>query len=179
MLKRVGKQLIILIMIQDFFNNVAKHALLQILNVVLYILRLPFDLWIKAITRLAQQNNNEFMKLSSITGPWPFFSFIKRLCFEFIFDAVAVLSYPLGALLAIYYFFDNLITPIANGFFSIDLIGVVFLSFIGELIFIYTIPIYMAGIHDLLQFIMLPIRKLISWFRKPAQQLDIDVKNRG
>ena len=166
-------------MIQDFFNNVAKHALLQIINVILYILRLPFDLWIKAITRLAQQNNNGFMKLSSIEGPWPFFSFIKRLCLEFAFDAIAVLSYPLGALVTVYYFFDNLITPIANGFFSIETFSIAVIAFIGGLITVYTFPIFMAGIHDLLQFVILPIRKLISWFRKPAQQLDIDVKNRA
>ena len=166
-------------MIQDFFNNVAKNALLQILNVVLYILRLPLDLWVKALGRLADQKNNVFLKLSGITGPWPFLSFVKRLCFEFVFDAIAALSYPIGVLVVVYHFFDNLITPIANGFFCFETLMLAITVFIGELITIYTLPICMAGIHDLLQFVILPIRKLISWFRKPAQQLDIDIKNRA
>lgn len=161
------------------FKNVVLDALLQILNAIIYILRLPFDLWFKALTRLSEQKKDGVLKMNGITGPWPFISFAKRFCFEFLIDAITVLSYPLMTLKAIYHFFDNLITPISNDFFSFEVFKIAILEFIASLIAIYLFPFVMAAIRDFLQmFIILPIRKLLSWLRKPAQQLDIDLKNK-
>ena len=56
---------------KSFFTGTATNALLQILNVIVYILRLPFDLCMKAITRLSEQKENGIMKLSEINRPWP------------------------------------------------------------------------------------------------------------
>ena len=56
--------------------------------------------------------------------------------------------------------------------------GDVFLEFIISLIVIYIYPIFMALAHDFLVLMLLPIRKLIDYWRKPAQQLDIDYKQR-
>lgn len=54
----------------------------------------------------------------------------------------------------------------------------VLVEFILALIGVYMVPIFVAIAHDSLELLLLPIRKLIDWFRKPAQQLDIDIKNR-
>ena len=36
----------------------------------------------------------------------------------------------------------------------------------------------MSLTHDFFQLMILPVRKWISYFSKPAQQLDLDIKNR-
>lgn len=50
------------------------------------------------------------------------------------------------------------------------------LALIVTLIGTYYTPLYYAWARDLCQLCLLPIQKLISWFRKPAQHLDLTVK---
>ena len=157
---------------ENFVKNLI-DALLHVLCSILKLLLLPFNLWVKAIARLAEQREAGFLNLSNITGIWPFFSFCKRLFIDFIFDAIAFLAYPVGGLMAIYNMIEGFTKT--NQFYTA---GDVFEEFIVTLILIYIYPIFMAIAHDLLVFILLPIRKLIDYWRKPAQQLDIDYKQR-
>lgn len=164
---------------KSFFTGTATNALLQILNVIVYILRLPLDLWMKAITRLSEQKENGIMKLSEINSPWPYLSFVKRLCFDFILDAAAILSYPIGLLFALYQYLKSIFVAVEHDFFNGEAFLVMTLGLIGALIGVYLTPMIIALVRDLLQFLLLPIYKIISWLRKPAQQLDIDLKNRA
>ena len=160
-------------MLPENFVKTLIDALLHVLYAIVKLLLLPFSLWVKAITRLADQKERGFLNLANITSLWPFFSFCKRLLIDFIFDAVSFLAYPLGALFA----FIMMIVGFTelNEFYTV---GDVFTEFVVTLISVYVYPIFMALAHDGLELSLLPIRKLIDWFRKPAQQLDIDLKNR-
>lgn len=157
---------------ENFVKNLI-DALLHVLCSILKLILLPFNLWVKAITRLADQREKGFLNLSTITGLWPFFSFCKRLLIDFIFDAVAFLAYPVGVVVAIIIMIIGFTET--NMFYTA---GDVFLGFIISLIVIYIYPIFMALAHDFLVLMLLPIRKLIDYWRKPAQQLDIDYKQR-
>lgn len=160
-------------MLPENFVKTLIDALLHVLYAIVKLLLLPFSLWVKAITRLADQKERGFLNLTNITSLWPFFSFCKRLLIDFIFDAVSFLAYPLGVLFA----FIMMIVGFTelNEFYTV---GDVFTEFLVTLISVYVYPIFMALAHDGLELSLLPIRKLIDWFRKPAQQLDIDLKNR-
>lgn len=174
MLKRVGlTQKNINSMLPENFVKTLIDALLHVLYAIVKLLLLPFSLWVKSITRLADQKERGILNLANITGLWPFFSFCKRLLIDFIFDAVSFLAYPLGVLFALIMMIVGFTE--LNEFYTV---GDVFIEFVVTLISVYIYPIFMAMAHDGLELSLLPIRKLIDWFRKPAQQLDIDVKNR-
>ena len=164
---------------KSFFTGTATNALLQILNVIVYILRLPLDLWMKAITRLSEQKKNGIMKLSDINSPWPYLSFTKRLCFDFALDAVAILSYPIGLVYVLYEYLKSIFNAVEYDIFDGKLFLTMTVGLVILFITVYITPMIVAFVRDLLQFMLLPIYKLISWLRKPAQQLDIDLKNRA
>ena len=142
-------------------------ALIHVLYSIVYLLFIvPFDLWSKATTRLADQYSSGALKISNITGLWPFLSFIKTIMFEFIFDAAAFMCYIMGPIFAIIVLF---VVPDYQ-----------FQSFLITLIAFYYAPISYMLTRDLLTlFVLLPIRKWVSWFKKPAQQLDIDLTRKN
>ena len=160
-------------MLPENFVQSLLNALIHVGNAIVKLLLLPFNLWVKAIVRLADQKERGLLNISSINGLWPFFSFCKRLLIDFIFDAVAFLAYPVGVVVAIIVMIIGFTET--NMFYTA---GDVFLEFIISLIVIYIYPIFMALAHDFLVLMLLPIRKLIDYWRKPAQQLDIDYKQR-
>lgn len=169
MLKRVGHTIKnTIFMLPENFPKILLGALIHVGNAIVKLLLLPFNLWVKAIVRLADQKERGLLNISSINGLWPFLSFCKRLLIDFIFDAVTFLSYPLGLIFALYVLIDGFD---AGAEFA-------FIAFISTLITVYIYPVFMAVAHDLLELSLLPIRKCIDYFRKPAQQLDIDIKNR-
>lgn len=162
-------------MLPENFVQSLLGALIHVGNAIVKLLLLPFNLWVKAIVRLADQKERGLLNISSINGLWPFFSFCKRLLVDFVFDASAFLAYPLGLLFALYDMIDGFILASKVEWYTV---GDVFVEFILALIGVYMVPILVAIAHDSLELLLLPVRKLIDWFRKPAQQLDIDIKNR-
>ncbi len=147
---------------QNGFVNDLMGATIHFLYSIAYFLFIvPLDLWRNAVKRLALQRANGTMKLTKIEGLWPLLSYIKTLMFEFFFDAIIFVWYFIGAILAI--------VALAQDGFG---------AFIASLIAAYYSPIMFSFFRDLAQMSLLPIRKFLSWCRKPAQQLDIDFKNR-
>lgn len=86
-------------MLPENFVQSLLGALIHVGNAIVKLLLLPFNLWVKAIVRLADQKERGLLNISSINGLWPFFSFCKRLLVDFVFDASAFLAYPVGLLL--------------------------------------------------------------------------------
>lgn len=145
-------------------KNAIVEALVHVLYSIVYQLFIvPFDLWRKATFRLAEQHENGSFKVINIGGLWPFLSFIKMLLLEFSFDATTFLAYIIGPIIAI-------IAGFAGGEFT---------GFISILVFSYYFPIFSSLFRDLTQISILPIRKFISWAKKPAQQLDIDLTKKN
>lgn len=173
MLKRVGATQNKKTMLPENFLQSLVDAILQVLIAIGRIILLPFSLWAKAITRLAEQKNSNQLSFNNIDGLWPFFTFCKRLLINFVFDAIAFISYPIGAIFALVSFIINCTHINAYITFS-DVVG----ELIITLVVFYMYPVLMAIAHDGFELMLLPIKKFINWCQKPAQQIDIDIKQR-
>lgn len=150
------------------FVKLLVDASLHTLLVIVKLLLIPYNLWIKSMERLVAQKESGMLDLSKITGLWPLFSYLKRLCLEFFLDAISFLAYPVGLIYAFYCFFST----VGDSF---ELASV---EFIGVVIGTYMYPMLMSLLRDSIQFCLLPIAKLIDWFKKPAQYLEIDQNNK-
>lgn len=73
-------------------------ALLQILYSFLYFVAIVhFDLWKKAVIRISMQKRRKYLKVSLIQSDYPLLIWFKRFFFEFLFDALIVISFVGGA----------------------------------------------------------------------------------
>ncbi|MCQ2607997.1 MAG: hypothetical protein MJ197_04855 [Bacteroidales bacterium] len=134
------------------------HFLYTIFNLIIIA---PFTLWKKAGYRLIEQKKNDYLKLSKIEGSYSFLVFLKRLFFEFLLDAICFISYFVGICVSVY-----------------ALVTDCFLSCLGVLLVSYYIPVLLTVKRDILQLLLLPVRKLINWLTKPAQYIDLEIKNK-
>ena len=150
---------------QNFLKQLL-DATMQVLLALLKIILLPFNLWVKSIGNLAEQREKGLLDLNKITGPWPFFTFCKRLFIDVILDVVSFLSYPVGVLVAFVAFIVVLVDD-ADFFEAIA-------AFTGSLVIAYFVPVYTALLNNLFKLMLLPLGKLVDWLKKPAQQLDIN-----
>jgi hypothetical protein len=161
---------------QDFWKQVL-DALMQVLYTILKIILLPFNLWVKSITNLAKHKESGLLDLHKIGGLWPYFTFCKRLIMDVLLDVIAFLSYPIGIFSA---FVGFVVVCVNAGHYAS--FGMILLqatgSFIGILFFSYLTPVYTACINNTLQFLLLPLRKLIDWCKKPAQHVDINLEKK-
>lgn len=151
-------------------NKVLDAILDSILKVLEFIFVWPFSVWLKAVDRVNAAKRSDSLNLRNINNRWPMLTYLKRFFFEYLFDAVSVLSYIVGILVALFLFFKGI---------SISF-GVAAGAFFGAIIVTYFFPVYNSMIRDLLQLTFVgPIRKFVSWIDKPAQYLDINagVKN--
>lgn len=124
----------------------------------------PFSFWKGAALRLHNACKNKALKSFVHTSRWPFFSFLKKIFFEFVIDGMIFISYFIGVIFAFVELFTEKYAP--------------FESFILILIGTYYFPLYVSWIRDLCVLILLPFQKFLSWVSKPAQQIDVDFHNR-
>ncbi len=142
------------------------HILYQI---VYYVFILPFEVWSKAIKRLAAQRENKSLKFVEIKSQWPMFTFLKRWLIDFLFDALIAIIW----IILLYNFFKRF-----DFFVSIpfkDSFGTGMKSLFFSLLAIYTAPVGIHLIRDLFILLLKPITKLLGWLNKPAQHLDITI----
>lgn len=144
-------------------------ATLHVVYAIVKLIVLPINLWAKAVARLAEQKNKGLLDVNNIRGIWPFFSYIKRLLVEFLFDAISFLSYPVGIVSAIVALFIYIVIHGEQLWIAIIFTGWIILI-------VYVIPVAMALCRDTFQLLLLPVNKIINWFRKPPQQIDIDIR---
>lgn len=138
-------------------SNAFIHALLSILKLVFLT---PYNIWMKSASSLEKQMKEKSLDLKNISGIWSILSFIKRVLLDFIFDAAVLLVFPVGIVLAF-----------------VDLFNVGFEPFLIGLILTYFVcPWIISLMHDLTKIAIMPVRKLIDWFAKPAQYLEINEK---
>ena len=144
------------------------------LAVLKFIFFLPFNLWLKAAARLAEQRKNDNLEFQESEGMWPFLSYVKRFAFGFGFNAAIFLSYFIGIILAITFWFISMFS--AENLFSGLLEG--FQTAITVIIHAYLSPIYISLLRDIIQILLIPFRKFLSWGSKPAQHMDLEIRNR-
>ncbi len=155
----------------NFTNTLAKSFLQFFVGIGYFLFVVPFALWCKAMERLAVQHDTGALRISGINGLWPLLSYLKRFLFEFLFDALIFIAYPVGILFAIIMFMIG----VKDDSFSAGLL-LFFCTLIGS----YYFPIGVSLCRDFFQlFIILPIRKIVSFFVKPAQQLDLNLTKKN
>lgn len=149
---------------QQSFKDHFINALVSFLyNFFIYFLFIvPFDLWKKAVIRISLQRQLGKLNISKISSLWPFLSFLKTFFFEFLFDGFIFISWFVGVLGAFYAYTET--EKIET--FAFVLVGT------------YYFPIGFSLIRDLLQLLILPLKKFIDWCRKPAQYMDFTLLNR-
>lgn len=151
-------------------NKVLDAILDSILKILEFIFVWPFSVWLKAVDRVNAAKRSDSLNLRNINNRWPMLTYLKRFFFEYLFDAVSVLSYIVGILVALFLFFKGI---------SISF-GVAAGAFFGAIVLFYFFPVFNSILRDWLQLTFVgPIRKFVSWIDKPAQYLDINagVKN--
>ena len=146
-----------------FANLLANAALYTVLTIGRLFL-FPFNLWVKAAERLVEQKESGSLDIRTVNGFWPVVSFIKRIIFDFILDALTFLIYPLGI---VYLLYDFISTCVNVGF------GRACAVFIVSIVSLYFIPMFVAFVRDILQLLILPVRKFLDWVKKPSQYLEI------
>lgn len=129
---------------------------------IYFIFIVPFDLWRKATIRLANQKENGGLNISKITSLWPFLSFLKSFLLDFLIDGIIFILYVLGIIIGI-------VMWVQSG---------EFMSFVGAIVGVYFSPIGLSLLRDLLQLLVLPFRKFLNWVYKPAQYMDLEIKNK-
>ena len=161
-------------MVPQNFAKQLLDATIQVLLAILKILLLPFNLWVKAIGNLAEHKEKGSLDINNITGLWPFFTFCKRLFLDVILDVIAFLAYPIGVLAAFFAFFMTFVdTPSAMNLGEVIVLAIA--HFITALLVAYLVPVYTIFVNNFIQLcVLLPLRKLIDWLKKPAQHLNVD-----
>ena len=129
---------------------------------VYFLFIVPFDLWKKATVRLSEQKERGAVNISNITGLWPFLSFLKAFVLEFLLDGFIFITYFLGPVVAVF----------------IGISTEEFWAFFATLVWSYYYPVILSLIRDFIQIAILPFRKFLDWARKPAQYLDLEIKNK-
>lgn len=153
---------------QQLGTNIVS-ALVYFFKSLVYILFIcPFEFWAAAANRLAGDHNACSLDILKYTSRWPYLSFCKKVIFEFLIDGAIFISYFVGVIAAII----ALIVGLSN-----ESTGAAFIAFFGVLISTYYSPLFISFIRDCLTLILLPFHKFLSWVSKPAQQLDIDMRN--
>jgi len=144
----------------DNFGKQLVDALLHLLYRLAYFLFiLPYDLWRKAVIRLSKQKEGHSLDLVSIKTEYPFLSWFKRFFFEFLIDALTVLSWLLLLIFFIY----------IGGFKHTTFFSVVFSLYV-----IYWAPVVLAIVRDLVTIlVVMPTRWIISLYRRPAKTFDL------
>lgn len=147
---------------KNFLDQLKSAAIHFLYNFFLYYLFvLPLDLWKKAVVRMAEQHEKGALRMSEIKSQWPFLSFLKAFLVDFMFDGVILISYVLGLIVAI-------IMWVSSGF----------LAFVVGVIWAYYMPVFFSLMRDLFVLSLMPIRKFLSWLSKPAQYMDLEIKNK-
>ncbi len=137
-------------------------------NLIIYLLKLPYVLFKKSTSRLADMSEKGSLSVEKSASKWPFLSWLKTYILDFGFDAITFLTYvvgfPLIGLSLIMDIFD------LNEYYTFgDAVG----AHLATLIGCYFVPLSIALARDIFQILILPIRKYIDWAKKPAQHQDI------
>ena len=157
--------------IKDFQTDEMKKDIATVFkfvlyNLIIYILKLPYALFKKSITRLALLSKKGTLSITETGSKWPFISWLKTYLLDFMFDAIIFLAYVVGypfiVLTAIYSMFEGVDFQYAAG------------GLVSAAIGLYFAPIGISIARDILQLLVLPFRKFIDWAKKPAQHMDIN-----
>ena len=111
---------------------------------------------------MSEQKKNGSLNVSEINSEFPFLSWLKRFVFDFLIDGLTVIAW---LLFLIFFFIEEGKALKYMGLFDVVL----------ALYVIYITPTILAIFSDaLVIFFIMPIRWLISLFRRPAKTYDLN-----
>lgn len=146
----------------DFGETLKKATIQFFVGIGYFLFALPFSMWSKSLYKLAEQYENGTLRYCNIESPYPFFVYLKRLFFDFLFYALTFITYPVAIIV--------MLVIAINGNFAFGLL---------VLIGCYYLPIAFVYTRDcLMLFVVMPVRKFLSWLVKPAQYLDLTIDNK-
>lgn len=149
----------------DDLSKVGTAVAQSLLKILYFIFVWPFTVWLKSVTHIADMEQNKSLSMSNIQSNWPLFTFYKRFFLDFLLDALSVLTYFVGVIVA----FVVLIIGFKEG------AGYAFGGFLATLAAVYYLPVSFMLTRDFIQFfIVAPLRKFVSWLTKPAQYIDVN-----
>lgn len=152
-------------MAQKDFKDIVIGAFLYFLHMLIFVVILcPFGFWKGATERLAKLRDDRSIQTFIGKSRWPFFTFIKKIFFEYIVDGSIFISYPLGILCA---FVVWLVLTFQGQF------GSGFMLWVAILIGAYYYPLYMSVVRDIVTLLLLPFQKFVRWCAKEPQYLDL------
>lgn len=130
-------------------------------RLVYFLFILPFGLWKNAVIRMSNQRRSGALDVTTIHTDWPFLSWLKRFIFEFLFDALTIISWIVGIIAVIITAADS---------YNFSIFGNIIIPLYG----FYLAPLYFSILRDCTTiFIILPMRWMISFFRRPAKTYDL------
>lgn len=155
---------------QKSFKDVVIGAFIYFLHMLCFLVILcPFGFWKGATERLAKLHDDRSIQTFIGQSRWPFFTFIRKIFFEYIIDGSIFISYPLGILAA---FVVWLVLTFQGQF------GSGFMLFVAILIGTYYYPLGLSVVRDFVTLLLLPFRKFVNWCVKPANYLEIDMNKK-
>ena len=152
---------------QEFLKDFLMGLVHSLYRIIHFIFILPFSIWKKSVSKLAEQKKHDFLKLDTINAPWPFLTYLKRYMFDFLFDALILLTYVLAPIVALILFIVYLVNEAP--------FLVAFSALLSTLIAAYFAPLSIAFTRDIFQLLLIPFRKFVSWGSKPAQYMDFNI----
>lgn len=155
---------------QRNFKDVVIGAFIYFVHMLCFLVILcPFGFWKGATERLSKLRDAHSIQTFIGKSRWPFFTFLKKIFFEYICDGTIFISYPLGILSA---FVVWLVMTFKGEF------GSGFMVFVAILIGAYYYPLYMSVVRDIVTLLLLPFEKFVKWCAKAPQLLDINMTKR-
>lgn len=146
---------------EDFVKQLVDALIHLLYRFAYFLFILPFGLWKNAVMRMSKQKENHALDVTSVKSEFPFLSWLKRFTFDFIIDGLTIIWWLVGLIV---FFVVNGKYLGQMGFFP------VLIALYG----IYWMPATLAIIRDCLTlFVVMPVRWLISFFRRPAKTYDL------
>lgn len=136
-------------------SNAMLHTLLTIVKLLFLT---PYNIWMESAAKLENQSKDGSLNLKNVSGFWGILSFIKRILFDFSFNAAILLSFPIGVIL-----FFVLIFKAGFG-----------IALTTLLVTYFVVPALTLLTQDLIRLALIPLYKYVSWGTKPAQYLDVN-----
>lgn len=151
---------------EDFGKQLLDAVIHLLYRFVYFLFILPYGLWKNAVIRLSKQKKENALDVTAVKTEYPFLSWLKRFVFDFLIDGLTVIAWLVG--------FIVFIIGICKGSLKYMDFGEALTFILGTLYVIYWAPVALAIIRDLLTlFVVMPIRWLISFFRRPAKTYDL------
>ncbi|MBR4804229.1 MAG: hypothetical protein IK032_06280 [Bacteroidales bacterium] len=139
-------------------------------RIVYLLFVLPVDLWKKAILRMSYQRKNKSLDVDKINHELPFFVWLKRFFFDFVFDGIIIISWVAVAIAIPIIFFSHISLYVSH-------FEAYMATILPLVIAVFYLPVAISLLKDIITLtVILPSRWIVSFLRRPAKTYDLTHK---